>query len=412
MTVNAKKIPALRFPEFEEEWEEKKLGLCATKIGSGSTPRGGESVYQKVGIPFIRSQNVNNDRLDLSRVTFISEQINAQMSGTIVHPLDLLLNITGASIGRSCVVPKSFECGNVNQHVCIVRLKKNYSPFFIQAKLSSFAGQKAIIRNQVGGSREGLNFQSVRLLKFDFPSFLEQQKITAFLTTIDTRIQQLSRKKALLEQYKKGVMQQIFSQEIRFKDEDGKEYPAWEKKKLADISKIYDGTHQTPNYVNKGVPFYSVEHITRDDFKNTKLISEEVFEKENQRVKLEKGDILMTRIGDIGTPKYISWEVRASFYVSLALIKQSTLFNARFLNQFIQSIFFQKELHKRTIHVAFPKKINLGEIGNCRVQLPSLPEQKKIAAFLTAIDRQINLVSQQLERMQTFKKGLLQQLFV
>jgi type I restriction enzyme S subunit len=82
------------------------------------------------------------------------------------------------------------------------------------------------------------------------------------------------------------------------------------------------------------------------------------------------------------------------------------------MNQFIQSIFFQKELHKRTIHVAFPKKINLGEIGNCFVKLPSPPEQQKIAAFLSTIDRQINLASQQLERMQTFKKGLLQQMFV
>ena len=86
-------------------------------------------------------------------------------------------------------------------------------------------------------------------------------------------------------------MQKIFSQELRFKDAKGNDYPDWEEKKLGDFLKYYDGTHQTPKYVEKGVPFYSVEHITANQFVKTKYISEEVFYKENKRVKLEKGDI-------------------------------------------------------------------------------------------------------------------------
>src|SRR4051812_35625115 len=99
MTVN-KKIPVLRFPEFENEWKEKKLGDIATKVGSGSTPKGGEKVYQTTGIPFIRSQNINENQLKLDDITFISEEINEKMQGTIVNANDILLNITGASIGR------------------------------------------------------------------------------------------------------------------------------------------------------------------------------------------------------------------------------------------------------------------------------------------------------------------------
>ena len=95
----------------------------------------------------------------------------------------------------------------------------------------------------------------------------------------------------------------------------------WSRINLRDIARIYDGTHQTPNYVESGVPFYSVEHVTSGNFDDTKLISEEVFAAESRRVVVEKGDILMTRIGDVGNAKYIDWNVRASFYVSLALLK-------------------------------------------------------------------------------------------
>ncbi len=163
------------------------------------------------------------------------------MQGTIVKPLDMLLNITGASIGRSCVVPTFFDIGNVNQHVCIIRLNSNHSPFFFQAYLSSTEGQNAIERSQVGSGREGLNFKSIRLLKLNIPKLPEQQKIAGFLIAVDDKIQQLTKKKALLEQYKKGVMQQIFNQQIRFKDDDRTDYPEWEEKKLVELFQINAG---------------------------------------------------------------------------------------------------------------------------------------------------------------------------
>ncbi len=188
-------------------------------------------------------------------------------------------------------------------------------------------------------------------------------------------------------------------------------YGGWEEKKLIKLTKIYDGTHQTPTYVNEGVPFYSVEHLTANDFTETKYISREVFEKENNKVKLEKGDILMTRIGDIGTARLIDWEVNASFYVSLALIKQSDKFYSKFLAQYINSSNFQKELWKKTIHVAFPKKINLGEIGECKLFLPKNKEQQKIASFLGSTDELINNLKEQKENFESYKKGMMQKIF-
>ena len=120
----------------------------------------------------------------------------------------------------------------------------------------------------------------------------------------------------------------------------------------------------------------------------------------------------MTKIGDIGTSKLIDWDVEASFYVSVALIKKSNLCCSSFINQSIKANYFQSELHKRIIHVAFPRKINLGEIGECWFWFPSITEQTKIANFLSAIDDKIENLLVFLSHWNLFKQSLLQKMFV
>ncbi len=398
--------PKLRFKGFSEEWQKRQLNDIVEKVNSGKTPLGGNSVYVDEGVLFIRSQNVLDSKLSYENSTFITKEVNDTMRNSVVKPNDILLNITGASLGRSCVVPKEFITGNVNQHVCIIRLTIKNDPYFFQPIFASEKGQKLFTSLQTGSGREGLNFQSIKKITLAFPTLPEQQKIASFLSAVDEKIQQLTRKKELLTEYKKGVMQQLFSGKLRFKDGSGKAFPKWEEKRLGDVSKVYDGTHQTPTYVNEGIPFYSVEHVTANQFSNTKYIAKEVFEKENEKVRLEKGDILMTKIGDIGTARLIDWDVKASFYVSLALLKQSKFILPKFLNQYIASRNFQLELWKRIIHVAFPKKINLGEIGNCKILVPDKEEQKKIADYLSNIDNKIEIVNKQITQNQIFKKGL------
>lgn len=404
-----KNVPALRFPEFEGEWEVVDMIYLFPTITNGfvgtATP-----FYVESGVKYLQGKNIKENSISPNGLIFINQEFHNKQKKSQLSIGDLLM-VQSGHVGECAVVTTEFV--NANCHALLIAKPNNrpfskfYSYFFYSPK-----GKKRIHKITTGNTIKHILASDLKNIEVPFPAFQEQQKVASFLLAVDDKIQQLTKKKSLLEKYKKGAMQQIFSQQIRFKDENGQEFPKWEEKTLGEVHKIYDGTHMTPKYVEEGIPFYSVEHVTADNFSNTKFISPEVFEKENKRVKLERGDILMTRIGDIGTSKYLSWDVKASFYVSLALIKQSKNSNSEYIDHYIKSAHFQKELHQRTIHVAFPKKINLGEIGNCIVKFPSIEEQNKIAIFLSSIDNKINLVSKHLEQTKQFKKGLLQQMFV
>lgn len=207
-------------------------------------------------------------------------------------------------------------------------------------------------------------------------------------------------------------MQKIFSRKIRFKNNGGEEFPEWEEKKLGDIADIYDGTHQTPNYVSSGIPFVSVENI-KDLYKTEKYIELDAFKREF-KIYPQKNDILMTRIGDIGTPCIVEKNDKIAYYVSLALIKihKNNKVISNFLLQYIKNSKFQSELWKRTLHIAFPKKINKCEISKCLIYLPCMKEQQKIADFLSSFDEKISIEKETLEYLKQLKKGLLQRMFV
>lgn len=176
--------PKIRFKGYEEDWEQRKLSDITLKIGSGKTPSGGKNAYVDDGIPLIRSQNINNDRVDLEDIVFIDEETDNSMENSRVFTDDVLLNITGASIGRSAVY-RGKDKANVNQHVCIIRPTKDFDSDFIQLNLASNFGQKQIDASQAGGGREGLNFQEIGKMSFMFPSNQEQMKIGVYFNHID-----------------------------------------------------------------------------------------------------------------------------------------------------------------------------------------------------------------------------------
>ena len=185
----------------------------------------------------------------------------------------------------------------------------------------------------------------------------------------------------------------------------------WKANILKNISPaIYDGTHQTPTYIEAGIPFFSVENIVSGN--KNKFISREDYLVATSKNKPEKGDILITRIGNIGFSVVIDWDYEFSIYVTLAIIKKSTLFNSYYLNSYFQSDRYQNELRSKSLLNAVPCKINMDELRKTEVLLPPLkPEQQKIADCLTTLDELITAEAGKLEAYKAHKKGLMQKLF-
>lgn len=201
---------SLRFKGFDEEWKLTKLGSCTIKVGSGVTPKGGAASYVENGIPLLRSQNIRGGKLDTTEVAYVTADVHASMSSSRVLPGDVLLNITGASIGRSCIFPKELGEANVNQHVCIIRTNSDLNSEFLQQTLASHVGKKLIFQAQAGGGREGLNFENIRHFKLRLPHPAEQRKIADFLNAIDDKINHVSDELEQAKLFKKGLLQQMF----------------------------------------------------------------------------------------------------------------------------------------------------------------------------------------------------------
>ena len=182
----------------------------------------------------------------------------------------------------------------------------------------------------------------------------------------------------------------------------------WEQHKLGEVVDVYDGVHQTPDYTDKGIMFLSVENIST--LKSEKYISEEAFNRD-YKVYPEKGDILMTRIGDVGTPNVVETTEKVAFYVSLALLKPINV-DSYFLCNSILSPFFQNGLKERTLVTAIPQKINKDEIGKVSLYLPNLiDEQKEIGAFFRHLNTLITLHQRKHDKLVNIKKSMLEKMF-
>ena len=182
----------------------------------------------------------------------------------------------------------------------------------------------------------------------------------------------------------------------------------WEQRKLGELVGIYDGVHQTPDYQDSGIMFLSVENIVT--LKSEKYIAEEAFERD-YKVYPEKGDILMTRIGDVGTTNVVETAEKVAFYVSLALLKPNGI-DSYFLSNAMKTNAFQKGLRERTLVTAIPQKINKDEIGKIDIFITNNDEeQKKIGAYFSNLDHLITLHQRKCEQTKTLKKYMLQKMF-
>ena len=412
-------VPKLRFGEFSGDWEEKKLGDICIKVGSGKTPRGGNSQYAKNGILFIRSQNVHNGKLILSDIAYITDVTNREMKNSIVLNNDILLNITGASIGRSCVVPIGVPNANVNQHVCIIRLNDLSNSVFILNQIISDRIQRQIESFQAGGNREGLNFQQIKSMKIGYATLPEQEKIADFLSTFDEKIENQQGIVNSLENQKKGFMQKIFSKELRFKDENGGEFGDWVEMEIIDVSLsgIRNGAFNNPKNVGKGYSLINVVNLYSEPYiDDTQLELLDVTEVEYNKNSVKFGDIFFTRSSlklegiahcniYLGDREDIIFECHIMKLTPNNKIAIPLFLKYCFTSQILrQQFMFRAKTTTMTT-------ISQEDIAHIKFLIPTLPEQQKIANFLSTLDEKIDVEKQILDKLKLAKKGLLQQMF-
>jgi type I restriction enzyme S subunit len=205
--------------EVPEHWEVKRVKQLVSKVGSGVTPSGGASVYQTSGIPLLRSQNIHFDGLKLDDVAYISEDIHNDMSNSKVKARDVLINITGASIGRTFYVEEWLGEANVNQHVCIIRPKKQISSVYLYYLLRSNIGQEQIRQEQTGSGREGLTFEAIKRFVIPFVEIEEQQSIVHHIEAecrrIDTKIERTQRLIELLAEYRTALISEVVTGKVK-----------------------------------------------------------------------------------------------------------------------------------------------------------------------------------------------------
>ena len=275
----------------------------------------------------------------------------------------------------------------VNNHAHVLQGKNEIA----DNKFLAFAISQADIESLlVGGGRAKLNAEALMEINLLLPEKQEQVSIGNYFANIDNLITLHQRKYDKLTSIKKSMLEKMFPKdgadvpEIRFKGFT----EAWEQRKLGEVVGIYDGVHQTPKYQDSGIMFLSVENIVT--LQSSKYISEDDF-KRDYKVYPQENDILMTRIGDVGTTNVVADNGLKAYYVSLALLKYKST-NPHFLSNAIQSDYVKKGLANRTLKTAIPMKINKDEIGKVDVMLPiSDKEQKQIGTYFHNFDNLITL---------------------
>jgi type I restriction enzyme S subunit len=392
-------IPKLRFSEFEGMWEKKN----------------GDFIFESI------SDKKHNSDLPILAIT--------QDNGAIPRELiDYNVSVSEKSIESYKVVQegdfiislRSFQGGieySIYKGICspayiILRPKLSVNNFFFKHHFKTVAYIKELQKN-LEGIRDGkmISYKYFSEIKLPFPSILEQTKISTFLNIIDEKLLMLKGKKKLLEQYKKGVIQKVFSQQIRFKDQNGNNFPDWTTEKLGELTfKVDKKNKEKIKY-----PIYSINNIVgflpqSDQFEGMdsndrgydislyKIIESNTFAYNPARI----------NVGSIGFSGDLSKVIISSLYVCF---KTKDLVEDRYLMHYTKTIKFNKSVHS-VQEGGVRLYLFFDNFSKIYIPLPCNQEQIKIAEFLSAIDEKINHCQGQIAQVEQWKKGLLQKMFV
>jgi type I restriction enzyme S subunit len=389
-----KLIPELRFPEFDDDLIIKRLGDNSdiTKLAGYEYTK--HIVYSKVGsIIGLRALNIKNNVVTLNDVQYIDGSDFSKLNRSKLFIGDLLFTYIGANIGDIAVVPENdrfYLAPNISRIRCD-EIEFYYKFIFQYFRRFKFINQE-IARYIASSSQPALAMENIRKFKIIVPEIEEQTKIATFLTSVDKSINILQKKKAELEQYKKGVMQKLFSQEVRFKNEDGSNFPDWEEKILGEIAQKKSSNISANTLV--------------DNFGEFKIYGASGYLQNIDFYREEEAYISIVKDG-AGVGRTLLCEAKSSVLGTLDTIKPKGDNNLEFLYSLINQIQFTKYITGSTIpHIYFK------DYSKEKMKIPKSKEQQKIADFLSSIDTSIDKISNQINDSVVFKKGLLQKMFV
>jgi len=400
--------------EVPEGWVIKKLDDLVSKVGSGITPKGGKSAYKESGIPLIRSQNVLWGSLSFEDIVFIDDEQHQRMSGSKVFANDVLLNITGASIGRVCVAPSQLEEANVNQHVCIIRGDGKFEPHFLKNYLLSPYGQRQVDQFQAGGNRQGLNFQQIRSFSIPLPPLPEQKKIAEVLSSVDEAI---AATKAVIDQtkqVKKGLLQTLLTKGIghtKFKQTPLGEIPeSWEIGRLEEIALVERGKFSArprndPKYYGGDIPFVQTGDVVASNGvlkKHSQTLNEDGL---GVSKRFAANVVLVTIAANIGDTAITTYPICCPD--SLVAVQPNEGVDVFWLQHVLSS---KKSYLDSVATQNAQKNINLTHLKPLLIALPPVEEREKIAATLNELRSTEVYNSEKLAQLQTLKSGLMSDL--
>jgi type I restriction enzyme S subunit len=351
--------------------------------------------------------------LDLSDLKFVQlPKDSNEGKRTSLKFGDILISIT-AELGKLGWISEGLGTAYINQHTALVRMKDSVDSKFVAYSLSTEKYNNKLNSLNDSGAKAGLNLGTIRNFELIVPPKAEQTKIASFLSNVDEKISQLTQKHQLLSQYKQGMMQKLFSQQIRFKADDGSEFGEWEDKTIEQIANFRRGSFPQPYGLpewldSNGFPFVQVYDVSdkmllkeRTKIKISQLAAD-------QSVFAKQGTLIITIQGSIGRIAKMQYDA----YVDRTLLIFQSYNCEVDVDYFKYALFLLFNIEKERAEGAIIKTITKETLSKFIVQLPCLEEQTKIANFLSAIDQKIEVVAQQIEQAKTWKKGLLQQMFV
>lgn len=399
-------VPKLRFKEFCGEWEEKKLGEISSNImyglNSSAVEFDGENKY-------IRITDINeiNGKFEPNPLTSPSGTLDDNF---LVNENDILFARTGASVGKT--YHYNIKDGKLYFAGFLIRfhINKANSKFIYYHTLKKDYN-KWIALTSMRTGQPGVNAEEYKNYKIKLPCLEEQEKIADFLSNVDKKISITEEKLDLFKEYKKGIMQKIFKQELRFKDSNGNDYPEWEEKRLekflieynekttinnqySTISSTATGIYLQEEYFNR--------QIASSDNTGYKILNKNQLVFSPQNLWLGNININLKYEKGIVSPSYKIFDINENFI--LINYFKHILKTSRMLEKY-------KNASEQGASIV-RRNLDMKQFLEIKIDLPCLEEQQKIADFLSSIDNKIDSLAAELENLKEFKKGLLQQMFV